>query len=84
MKLKCKYWATWTENQSPLGSGEYWPMQMEDCDYPGELDIVDGDSCDGCPAYEPVPMVSCAIHGEEYSPIDDFCGACCYVGGGNQ
>jgi hypothetical protein len=31
----------WTENQSPLGSGAYWPMQMQDVEQACECELTD-------------------------------------------
>ena len=35
----------WTENQSPLGSGAYWPMQMSDVEQKCECELTDAE-CD--------------------------------------
>jgi len=81
MKTPCKHLEHWRENQSPLGSGEYWPMDMEGCSHPGfgdtpkEVELENYGKCDeGCPGYEPMEVAICPKHGEyirEYG-----CGAC--------
>jgi len=70
-KVPCKYWEHWVENQSPLGSGEYWPMDMEDCSHPGfediskEIELERYGKCDeNCPGYEPMEVAVCEKHGE--------------------
>ena len=71
MKAPCRYLEHWRENQSPLGSGEYWPMDMEDCNHPGfdnaskDAELENYGKCDeGCPGYEPMEVATCPKHGE--------------------
>jgi hypothetical protein len=70
-KIPCKYLEHWVENQSPLGSGEYWPMDMEDCTHPPfgdeqkEIEFEGWGKCDEtCPGYEPMEVAICPKHGE--------------------
>lgn len=69
--IPCKYLERWVENQSPLGSGEYWPMNMEECNHPSsesernEQQPEEYDKCDErCPGYEPMEVATCPKHGE--------------------
>jgi hypothetical protein len=34
-------YSQWTENQSPLGSGEYWPMEMSDFEQDCGCELTD-------------------------------------------
>ena len=69
MSVSCVYYAVTTENASPLGSGEYWPMTSYDCLFePEDEDLIkqfeEYGSCDeGCPGYQPVPTGYCSKHG---------------------
>ena len=69
--VPCKYLEHWRENQSPLGSGEYWPMDMEDCSHIGfediskQIELERYGGCDvNCPGYKPMELAVCAKHGE--------------------
>lgn len=69
--IPCKWLEHWRENQSPLGSGEYWPMDMTDCNHPlledeaQEIQLENYGKCDkGCPGYEPMEVALCEKHGE--------------------
>jgi len=60
--IPCRWLDCWTENQSPLGSGEYWPMRMSECGNPNENY---GDECSpNCSGYEPMEVAICDKHGE--------------------
>jgi len=70
VKIRCRHLEHWRENQSPLGSGEYWPMDMEDCSHPGfddeqkQIALEGWDHCDEtCPGYEPEELGVCPKHG---------------------
>lgn len=70
-KIPCRYLEHWRENQSPLGSGEYWPMDMEDCNHPPfedeqkEIELEGWGACDvTCPGYEAEEVGVCSRHGE--------------------
>lgn len=87
----CKYFSSYTENQSPLGSGMYWPKEMTDCDHPGFPDdeqkqvlFENYGRCDvDCPGYEPEPTLNCPKHGEYFG--SEGCVECeyeFYKGGG--
>lgn len=76
--LPCKWLNKWTENQSPLGSGLYWPEEFEECGYNGSLECncEEPDKCNpSCPAYEPVPTKICPKHDVEYL-ASEWCGSC--------
>jgi hypothetical protein len=74
--LPCRFEEHWTENQSPFGSGLYWPMEVGDCGRPESTDVekektfvayVEGEHADcnkSCPGYEPVDVDNCEKHGE--------------------
>jgi len=56
----CRFYETWSENQSPLGSGMNWPMQMEDCSAEGDEETVMGEGEGPCPSWKPLTADSCA------------------------
>lgn len=65
----CKFMRTWQENQSPLGSGLYWPETISECVFDdrldGDIQIEDDDGIDKpCPAFEPVEIGHCDKHGD--------------------
>ncbi len=74
--IPCKYEEHWTENQSPLGSGYYWPEEFSDCGFRGfenekeqmkyEEYLESKDfTCDKrCPGYEATEVKTCEKHGE--------------------
>ncbi len=70
IKIPCKYYEHWRENQSPLGSGECWPMDMEDCNHPGfdnvqrQMELETYEACnENCPGYKPIETKVCPKHG---------------------
>ena len=69
--IPCKWLEHWRENQSPLGSGECWPMDMTGCGHPPftdetkEIELEHYGQCnEGCPGYEPMEVGICEKHGE--------------------
>lgn len=69
----CRFLETWNENQSPHGSGRYWPMAMADCtcDDEGEDYPDDGN----CPHWKPIDVAVCEKHQREYL-ADGICPDC--------
>ena len=69
MSVRCIYYGVTTENQSPFGSGEYWPMTTRECFFePEDEELIKQfeqyGSCDvGCPGYEAEPTGYCSKHG---------------------
>ena len=84
--IPCKFFAHWSENQSPLGSGLNWPMDMYDCVHPDFPDIekqmaFEEWSCNNqcspdCPGYEAMEVTVCEKHGEFLK--DAGCDGCMY------
>ena len=69
----CRFMASWTENQSPLGSGECWLMSMSEC---VNEDALDCEFEDGkCQYWQGVEFAYCADHDEWYLK-SDVCGGC--------
>ena len=64
-KLPCKYHGSHTENASPHGSGENWPMVVDDCG--NEDGAGESPACDEtCKGYEAMEVAVCDKHNTEY------------------
>lgn len=87
-KIPCKHLSSWSENQSPLGSGLYWPEYFEACTLEGKIDelqfsdeelynqFTNGEiGCKNCPLYEPIPTEVCPKHDYEFLETDG-CSVC--------
>jgi len=67
----CAYFMQWTENQSPYGSGEYWPMTFTDCGYNWQEEPPEGCGITTpCPHWKPVEVYTCPRHGQYLDGCD--------------
>ena len=66
----CGNLRSYYENGSPLGSGEFWPMEVQDCADEDASFEWEGPESGPCPAFKPPVGLACAKCGKWVA--DDF------------